>query len=192
MAERLLPTPSQTVGPFFEFGLLRPPQPEIVSTDEPGAFLIQGVVLDGQGEPVPDAMIETWQADPSGCYPSPEDPRTPASSHAVQTFRGFGRCGTDGEGRYWFRTIKPGPVPFIEGRLQAPHIQVSVFARGLGQRLVTRMYFPDEPDANADDPVLLSVDDPVARRTLIARAEGDGLRFDIHLQGDDETCFFQI
>jgi protocatechuate 3,4-dioxygenase, alpha subunit len=192
MAERLLPTPSQTVGPFFEFGLLRPPQPEIVSVDEPGAFLIQGVVFDGQGEPVPDAMIETWQADRSGRYPSPEDPRTRVSSDLVQTFRGFGRCGTDAEGRFWFRTIKPGPVPFIDGRLQAPHIEVSVFARGLGQRLVTRMYFPDEPDANAEDPVLLSVDDSVARQTLIARAEGDGLRFDIHLQGDDETCFFQI
>jgi protocatechuate 3,4-dioxygenase alpha subunit len=197
VAERLLPTPSQTVGPFFEFGLLRPPQPEVVPSATPGSFLIQGVVYDGQGEPVPDAMIELWQADRTGRYPSPEDPRiglSPALADIFDPhpFGGFGRCGTDGEGRFWFRTIKPGSVPWIDGRPQAPHIEVSVFARGLLHRLVTRMYFPDEAEANADDPVLLSVEDPAARRTLIARAEGDGLRFDIRLQGDGETCFFQI
>jgi len=197
VAERLLPTPSQTVGPFFEFGLLRPPQPEIVPADTPGALVIAGVVYDGQGNPVPDAMIETWQADRNGLYPSPEDPRIKLSRGLVDVFdpehfHGFGRCGTDAGGRFWFRTVKPGSVPWIDGRPQAPHIDVSVFARGLLHRLVTRMYFPDEAEANASDPALLSVADPAARQTLIAHEEDGRLRFDIRLQGDGETCFFQI
>ena len=102
------------------------------------------------------------------------------------------RCGTDAEGRFWFLTVKPGLVPWIDGRPQAPHIDVSVFARGLGHRLVTRIYFPDEAEANAADPLLNSIENPGARETLIARDDHGALRFDIRLQGDGETCFFQI
>jgi protocatechuate 3,4-dioxygenase alpha subunit len=192
MTDRLLPTPSQTVGPFFEFGLLRPPQPELVPPDTPDAVIIEGIVYDGQGEPVPDAMIEIWQADSIGFYTSHEDPRTRVSREVRRPFRGFGRCGTDADGRFWFRTIKPGRVLWIDGTPQAPHIEVSVFARGLLHRLVTRIYFPDEAEANAADPVLLSIQEPRRGETLIARGEEDGLRFDIHLQGEHETCFFQI
>jgi len=188
----LPPTPSQTVGPFFEFGLLRPPRPEVVPSDTPGAVTIMGTVFDGLGAPVPDAMIEIWQADPTGHYIHPEDARTRLSTALVETFGGFGRCGTDAEGRFWFRTVKPGRVPWTDGRPQAPHIDVSVFARGLVHRLVTRIYFPDEGEANAADPLLASIEDPAARDTLIARDEGGVLGFDIRLQGDGETCFFQI
>src|SRR5947209_8118642 len=189
---QLPPTPSQTVGPFFEFGLLRPPQPEVVAPGTPGAIRIVGVVFDGQGNPVPDAMIETWQADPSGRYIHPEDPGTRVRHGPFETsgtFRGFGRCGTDAEGRFWFLTVKPGIVPWTDGQPQAPHINVSVFARGLVHRLVTRIYFPDETEANAADPLLTSIDDPAARETLIAQDDGEVLRFDIRLQGDGETCF---
>lgn len=189
---QLPPTPSQTVGPFFEFGLLRPPRPEVVPAATPGAVRIVGVVYDGQGEPVPDAMIETWQADPTGRYMHAQDPRTRVSTGLAETFQGFGRCGTDAEGRFWLVTVKPGRVPWLDGSPQAPHIDVSVFARGLGSRLVTRMYFPDEAEANAADPLLNSIEDPAARETLIAQDEGGMLRFDIRLQGDGETCFLQI
>jgi protocatechuate 3,4-dioxygenase alpha subunit len=151
---------------------------------------IEGTVVDGQGAPVTDAMLEIWQAAPSGRYPKPEDPRD--RLELDPTFTGFGRVGTDESGRYWFRTVKPGAVPWIDGRPQAPHIDVSVFARGLLHRLVTRIYFPDEVEANAADPLLCSIADPAARATLIAREDVDGLRFDIRLQGEGETCFLQI
>jgi len=184
------PTPSQTVGPFFEFGLLRPPKPEVVPSGTPGAVSIVGTVFDGPGLPVPDAMIEIWQAAPSGRYRHPEDPRVDLPLD--EAFEGFGRCGTDAEGRFWFRFVKPGSVPWTDGRPQAPHIDVSVFARGLGHRLVTRIYFPDEAEANAADPLLTSIEDAAARETLIARDDGGVLRFDVRLQGDGETCFLQI
>jgi protocatechuate 3,4-dioxygenase alpha subunit len=188
---QLPPTPSQTVGPFFEFGLLDPPLSELAHPDVPGERVrIGGTVFDGQGIPVPDAMIEIWQASASGRYAHPEDGRIDRPMD--EAFEGFGRCGTDAEGRFWFHTVKPGSVPWIDGRLQAPHIDVSVFARGLGNRLVTRIYFPDEVEANTADPLLTSVEDLAARATLIARDEDGVLRFDIRLQGDGETCFFQI
>jgi protocatechuate 3,4-dioxygenase alpha subunit len=190
--ERLPPTPAQTVGPFFEFALLHPTQSEVVPSGTPGAIRIAGTVSDGQGMPVPDAMIEIWQANPSGRYTHPEDPRTGVMHGLVETFRGFGRCGTDTEGRFRFLTVKPGSVPWTDGRPQAPHIDVSVFARGLVHRLVTRVYFPDETEANAADPLLRSIQDPDARGTLIAHDEGGVLRLDIRLQGDGETCFLQI
>ncbi len=190
MAAYLPPTPSQTVGPFFEFGLLRPPQPDLVPAGTPGAIRVEGTVFDGQGVPVGDAMIEIWQAAPSGRYPHPDDPRRDLP---IDTgFTGFGRNGTNASGTFWFRTVKPGPVPWLDGRPQAPHLDVSVFARGLVHRLVTRMYFPDEIEANEADPVLCSIQDPSLRSTLVARAEDGVLRFDIRLQGDNETCFFQI
>ena len=168
-------TPSQTVGPFFAIGLPWPDGPFVVPEGTPGAIWIRGRVTDGAGEPVPDALIETWQADAAGSYGS---------------FRGFGRAGTDADGRYAILTIKPGPVPGPDGSTQAPHLAVSVFARGLLNHVVTRAYFDDEEAANAADPILTRAGD--ARATLIARVDPDGYIFDIRLQGDDETVFLTI
>ncbi len=179
---RLSPTPSQTVGPFFHYALLDEDLSNLVAPDRPSAIRIEGTVYDGAGEIVPDAMLEVWQADADGRY-----------AHSEYGFSGFGRFGTDDEGHYEFLTIKPGLVPDGQGALQAPHIWVSVFARGLLRRLATRVYFPDEEEANASDPVLASIDDPDLRSTLVARAmDGDLLRFDIHLQGDRQTAFFDV
>jgi protocatechuate 3,4-dioxygenase alpha subunit len=179
-------TPSQTVGPYLSIGLPWPDGPDVVAEGVAGALWLHGVVTDGAGEPIPDALIETWQADPDGRFDHPDDPRG-----AVAGFRGFGRCPTDDSGRYGIRTLKPGPVPGPDGAPQAPHIDVSVFARGLLHRVVTRIYFADEQRANAADAVLASV--PEARRaTLLAVPDQTGYRFDIRLQGDDETVFFAI
>jgi len=184
----LPPTPSQTIGPFFAVGLPWPDGPEVVADGTPGACWIGGRVLDGAGDPVPDALVETWQADPQGRFAHPDDPRGPADPG----FRGFGRCPTDAEGRWAVRTVKPGPLPAPGGGVEAPHLNVSVFARGLLGRLVTRVYFPDEPGANAADPLLGSIPDPAVRARLVAVADGDRLRFDIHLKGDQETPFLAI
>ena len=165
-------TPSQTIGPFFAVGLIWPDGPEVVADGTPGAVWVGGQVLDGAGDPVPDALVETWQAVREG-------------------FGGFGRCPTDAEGRWAIRTVKPGQLPADGGR-QAPHLDVSVFARGLLNRVVTRVYFPDEAEANAADPLLASIPDPAARARLVAVADGDRLRFDIHLQGERETPFLAI
>jgi protocatechuate 3,4-dioxygenase, alpha subunit len=181
-------TPSQTIGPFFAVGLPWADGPQVVPEGTPGAVRIAGRVLDGAGDPVPDALVETWQADPQGRFAHPDDPRGPAD----QGFRGFGRCPTDPEGRWAIVTVKPGPLPAPDGGVEAPHLDVSVFARGLLHRLVTRIYFPDEPDANAADPLLCSIPDPDARARLVATADGDGLRFDIRLQGTQETPFLAI
>jgi protocatechuate 3,4-dioxygenase alpha subunit len=184
-------TPSQTVGPFFGFALPYDSGPELVGSDDPGAIRIEGRVLDGAGEPLDDAMLELWQANRNGRYAHPEDAREELPLE--HGFNGFGRCGTDADGGFWFVTVKPGPVPANGGRMQAPHIDLSVFARGLLTRLVTRIYFPDERQANEADPVLSSIDDPNARSTLIAVPEGPGrLRFDVHLQGKAETLFFDV
>ncbi|BCB87657.1 protocatechuate 3,4-dioxygenase subunit alpha [Phytohabitans suffuscus] len=178
-------TPSQTVGPYLSIGLPWPDGPDVVAEGVPGAFWLHGTVTDGAGEPIPDALVETWQADPTGRFDHPNDPRG-----AVSGFRGFGRCPTDDSGRYAIRTLKPGPVPGPDGVPQAPHIDVSVFARGLLHRVVTRVYFAGE-EANAADPVLAGV--PRARRaTLLAVPDETGYRFDIRLRGDDETVFFAI
>jgi protocatechuate 3,4-dioxygenase, alpha subunit len=171
-------TPSQTVGPFLAIGLPWPDGPLVVPVGTPGAFWIRGDVRDGGGEVVQDALVETWQADPDGRFGG--------------TFRGFGRCPTDQDGRYGIHTRKPGPVPAPGGRFQAPHIDVSVFARGLLKRVVTRIYFEDETEANAQDAVLRSLADRADRDTLLARRTDDGYRFDIRLQGDGETIFFRL
>lgn len=185
----MLPTPSQTVGPFFNIGLPGT-RPELVAAGVPDAVRIEGVVYDGEGEPVTDALVEIWQAGRAGRYPHPEDAR--AELPLDEGFRGFGRCETDGEGRYWFLTVKPGPVPAPGGGVQAPHILVSVLTRGLLKRLVTRIYFPDEQAANDADTILASVE-LERRSTLVARPDGDWLlRFDIRLQGDGETVFFDV
>ncbi len=171
-------TPSQTVGPFLSIGLPWPEGEFAVPPDSPGAIRIAMTVSDGAGEPVPDAMIETWQADPE---PS-----------ETSGFRGFARSGFEaGDGNYEVVTLKPGAVPMPDGRMQAPHVDVSVFARGMLNRCVTRIYFADEDEANASDPVLASV--PADRReTLLAQPTDDGYRFDIRLQGPGETVFFAI
>jgi protocatechuate 3,4-dioxygenase alpha subunit len=165
-------TPSQTVGPFFAIGLPFPAGPFAVPAEDDGIW-VRGAVYDGAGAPVPDALVETWQASPA-----PDD-----------GFRGFTRCGTDDAGRYAIRTRKPGQVAGPDGQPQAPHLAVSVFARGLLDRVVTRIYFPDEE--NAADPVLSTVDEHRGA-TLVARPAEDGYEFDIRLQGEGETVFFAI
>ena len=188
---KLEPTPSQTVGPFFHYALLDENRSKLVAPDHPSAIRIGGTVRDGADEVVPDAMLEIWQANAAGRYAHPEDYRE--NLPLEDGFTGFGRCPTDTEGRYEFFTIKPGAVPVPESRLQAPHILVSVFARGLLKQLVTLIYFPDEEAANAADPLLSSIEDPVLRSTLVASTTGDGsLRFDIQLQGKDQTVFFDV
>jgi protocatechuate 3,4-dioxygenase, alpha subunit len=167
-------TPSQTIGPFFGHALPWPDGPHVAHTGNPDAFWVRGRVLDGEDVPVDDALVETWQAGPDGRFGGP--------------FRGFGRCPTDPAGTYAVRTCNPGSIAGPDG-LQAPHIDVAVFARGLLRHLITRIYFADEADANAADPVLSTV--PAERRqTLIAQPIDDGYRFDIRLQGIDETVFF--
>jgi protocatechuate 3,4-dioxygenase alpha subunit len=193
-------TPSQTVGPYFAMRLPWEEGPFVVPPGSADAITIAGRVYDGAGNPLPDAMIETWQADPDGRFAHPDDPRGVSSAGAGPAgaglagygFRGFGRCQTGPDGSYRIVTLKPGPLPTPEGDIEAPHLDVSVFARGLLDRVVTRMYFPDEMAANAADPVLCSVDLP-RRATLIAVAEPEGhLRFDIWLQGARETVFFDM
>jgi protocatechuate 3,4-dioxygenase alpha subunit len=194
MAEQGI-TPSQTVGPFFHFSLTPSDYDfrgiigsDLITPDAVGEPIrIAGRLLDGAGEPVRDAMIEIWQADGAGRYPGRE-------AGANVSFKGFGRGATSKEGAFGFTTVKPGAVPGPDGGLQAPHINVGVFARGMLKRLFTRIYFDGEP-GNATDAILALV--PAERRaTLIARRDGvsDGLpRFvlDIRLQGNSETVFFE-
>jgi protocatechuate 3,4-dioxygenase alpha subunit len=177
-----LPTPSQTAGPFLAIGLRWTDGPYAVAPETPGAFWLRGRVVDAEGAAVPDALVETWQANPHGRF---------AGRGACGGFRGFGRSETlDGE--FAVLMVKPGRVPDAQGRLQAPHLAVSVFARGLLDRVVTRLYFADEQEANAQDPVLTSLPDDAARGTLLARPSDDGYRLDLVLQGSDETVFFTV
>ena len=194
MTEKLIPTPSQTVGPFFHLALDRPAWSDLTRDGPAGERLIvTGRVLDGDGAPVADACLEVWQANAAGRYAHPDDNRedTPLDPN----FRGFGRVSTDAEGRFRFVTIRPGPVPGRGNAWQAPHIAVTVFARGLLKQLATRIYFADQP-ANASDPVLSSIADPAVRATLVARRTGTAdpptYHFDIVLQGEGETAFFDI
>jgi protocatechuate 3,4-dioxygenase alpha subunit len=185
-------TPSQTVGPFLAIGLTWEDGPYVVPAGAPDAITIIGQVLDGAGEGVPDGLVETWQAGPDGRFAHPGDPRGAAGDGG---FRGFGRSATDAEGWYRIVTRKPGALPCPGGGTEAPHLDVSVFARGLLDRVVTRLYFPDEADANAADPVLCALPDRSRAATLIARADPEcpaQLRFDIRLQGDGETVFFDV
>ena len=171
-------TPSQTVGPFFAVELPFSDGPYVVPDGTEGAIWLRGRVIDGAGEPIPDALVETWQPDADGSFDS--------------DFRGFGRSGTDDEGGWEILTLKPGKVPANDGGWQAPHVAVSVFARGLLRNLTTRVYFEDEAEANASDPVLTALPDDQARATLIAVREDGGYRLDIHLQGPHETVFFAV
>jgi protocatechuate 3,4-dioxygenase alpha subunit len=183
-------TPSQTIGPFLHIEVPYEGEDKLVAPNHPDALQLMGRVTDGRSDAVDDALIEIWQANAAGRYAHPEDTREDLPLE--DGFTGFGRCATDQEGRFEFLTIKPGRVPGPDGRLQAPHIDVSVFARGLLNRLVTRIYFPDEAEANADDPVLSLIEDEAERETLIATQDDGSLRFDIRLQGEGETIFFVI
>ncbi|CAN5221395.1 protocatechuate 3,4-dioxygenase subunit alpha [soil metagenome] len=206
-------TPSQTVGPFFHYGLPWKGGADLVGQSDMGArpelfpedhyvlnlappkgavsgevITLEGVVYDADGKPVPDAMIEIWQANAAGRYASPDDDRSEIPLD--EGFIGFGRASTSEEGLYRFKTVLPGPVPGPGNSLQAPHIAVSVFGRGVIKRLATRVYFEDQA-ANRTDPILALV--PAERRdTLIARKAEDTWRFDIVLQGEAETVFFDI
>ncbi|HEY5986589.1 MAG TPA: protocatechuate 3,4-dioxygenase subunit alpha [Streptosporangiaceae bacterium] len=216
MSARSVPgaiTPSQTVGPFLGIGLPWPDGPFVVPEGTPGAITITGRVLDGAAAPVPDALIETWQAGPNGQFNHPDDPRRrptarstpgggmadggrgPGAGEQGTAFRGFGRCPTGPDGSYRIVTMKPGPLPCPDGGTEAPHLDVSVFARGLLDRVVTRIYFPDEVAANDADPVLSSLGDRARAATLIAQTDPDTpgeLTFDIRLQGERETVFFDV
>ena len=178
-------TPSQTVGPFLHIGLHWDDGSWVVPAGTDEGFWIRGGVLDGAGEPIRDALVETWQADHNGHFDHPDDPRGRAPG-----WRGFGRSDTR-LGEFGIYTVLPGPVPAADGSLQAPHIDVSVFARGMLRRAVTRIYFPQHADAHALDPVLRSVPAP-QHCTLISQPCADGYRFDIRLQGPDETVFFDV
>jgi protocatechuate 3,4-dioxygenase alpha subunit len=169
-------TPSQTVGPFFEFGLSsRPHQADLVSAGSAGAIRIEGRVLDSADAAVPDGLVEIWQADAQGRYDSGW---------------GWGRCATDADGHFAFTTVKPGAVREPDGSTQAPHVTMLCFARGLLKPVLTRIYFPDEAEANADDRILRAIGES-ERATLIAGQRGAGTyRFDVKLQGDDQTVFF--
>ncbi len=181
-------TPWQTVGPFFEIGLPWQAGPRAVPEATPGAITISGALYDGEGEVVPDGLIETWQADPAGRFADLHHHGGPST---LDGFRGLARCATHDDGSYRIVTVKPGGIRQGTGSAQAPHVDVSVFARGLLRRCVTRLYFADEEQANAADPVLARV--PAARRaTLLARPIDDGYRFDIRLQGPEETVFFDV
>ena len=187
-------TGSQTVGPFFSPALLREDaRRNVLSTpDTLGERIrIEGRVLDGDGLPIPDALIEIWQANAHGRYNHPADTST---APLDPTFIGFGRSGTAEDGSYWFETIKPGPIPFAPQQLQAPHILVTIFSRGLLNHLVTRLYFADEP-TNATDPVLQLVPNE-RRKTLLATQQPGSTspiyRFDIILQGANETVFLNL
>jgi protocatechuate 3,4-dioxygenase alpha subunit len=179
------PTPSQTVGPFFEFALPYEGGERLVSPGDPDAVRIVGAVIDGEDRPVDDALVEIWQANSQGRYHHPEDTREELPLE--EGFTGFGRCATDAEGRFEFVTVKPG-----SGDGQAPHINVCVLARGLLRHLCTRIYFPDEAEANAADPLLSSIRDDALRQTLIARPHVGVLSFDIHLQGERQTAFLDV
>ena len=185
------PTTSQTVGPFFRIGFSWLYREQIADPEVPGErFEISGRILDGDGLPVPDGIVEIWQADAQGKYAHPEDPQ---GKEPEVRFSGFGRVQTDGEGRFHFSTIKPGRVPGPNGTLQAPHLEISVFMRGLLRRLITRMYFPDETSNGQD--FALSLVEPARRDTLLARKSGGGtgqLEWDVRLQGEAETVFFDV
>jgi protocatechuate 3,4-dioxygenase alpha subunit len=183
---QLRPTPSQTVGPFFDYALPYDLGPRLVADDAPGAVRLSGVVLDGEGQPIPDALVEIWHADPDGKFCE-----RPGIYDQPDGFRGFGRCGTDADGAYEFVTLKPAGVPTRDGTPQAPHIAMSVFARGVLRRLVTRVYFDDEGEANRNDPLLQGLE-PERVATLLAGTRDGGYRFDVRMQGEHETVFLDV
>lgn len=185
-------TASQTVGPFAHIGFHWLENGDLLAAApiDGERIVIAGKLFDAEGESISDGVIEIWQADAQGRYAHPEDPSAEAPASGAG-FTGFGRVATDADGAFRFSTLKPGRVAGPEGALQAPHIVVSVFARGVTKRLATRIYFPDEP-ANDDDPILALV--PAGRRaTLIARRLADAtLEWNVRIQGEGETVFFDV
>lgn len=187
-------TTSQTVGPYLHIGLAPRDCADLVfdgRTDQPDRIVIEGRVVDGDGNAMPDGMIEVWQADAAGHYAHPHDVRS-GQDETARSASGFGRLPTGPDGSFRLTTVKPGRVPAPDGSMQAPHLVVAVFARGLLQHLSTRLYFGDEPEANAEDLVLRGV--PAARRATLV-ADGDaahGYRWTLTLQGppEHETVFF--
>ena len=180
-------TPSQTIGPFFAI-MMPLGSNALVDRSAEDAIEILGQIFDDREHPVPDALVEIWQADADGIYAHPADDRFTRSTG----FTGFGRCSTDADGRYSFLTMKPGAVRGFDERMQAPHISLAILARGLLKRVTTRVYFPDEEHANANDPAMLAVDQD-RRATLVARPAGPArLRFDVRLRGTAETVFFDV
>ncbi len=200
--ETLHESPSQTAGPYVHIGLVpgvcgieglyaADPGSSLLDADTRGErIVIEGIVYDGEGAPVKDAVLEIWQADAAGIYPSPEDDRGGADPH----FAGWGRAAAAFDsGEFRFATIRPGRVPHANGRLQAPHITLWIVARGINVGLQTRIYFADEAEANAADPVLALVEPRERNETLLAQPAGEGrYRFEVYLQGPRETVFFDI
>jgi protocatechuate 3,4-dioxygenase alpha subunit len=185
-------TPSQTVGPFFHFALPNEKFETLFTDKTKGERIkIEGRIVDGDGAPLPDAIIEIWQANAEGRYDHADDKQEDKSLDP--SFHGWGRSATDKDGVFRFNTIKPGPVPGPGNTLQAPHVGVTVLARGMLKHLVTRLYFEGEK-LNADDPILARISEPERRSTLIAKRNGkDGTYvFNIVLQGDNETVFFDV
>jgi protocatechuate 3,4-dioxygenase, alpha subunit len=198
---RLKESASQTAGPYVHIGLtpnfaeIGGVYPQDLGTVMAGPnargerITITGRVIDGAGAPLRDALVEIWQADAAGLYNSPSETR----GSADPDFSGWGRCPTDMDtGEFRFETVKPGRVPFRDGRPMAPHVSLWIVARGINLGLNTRMYFEDEAEANAADPILARIEHKGRIPTLLGRREGDGYRFDVHLQGPDETIFFDI
>ncbi len=195
-------TASQTAGPYVHIGLAPGAAGFQTFAQELGRIIapegvpgerirVEGLVLDGLGAPVKDALLEVWQADANGIYPHPEDPRV---AEVASGFRGWGRVITDFDTGFWsFDTIRPGPTPGRAGKRQAPHISFWLVSRGINIGLNTRMYFPQDQALHATDPVLTSVEHPVRRQTMIAtRTAPATYRFDIRLQGDGETVFIDV
>ena len=199
--DTLKETPSQTAGPYVHIGLM----PNVVGIHGAHAedlghrlinertrgqrITIEGRVIDGGGEPLRDCVVELWQADADGLYPSPSETRGAADPN----FTGWGRAAADPQtGAFRFETIKPGRVPFPDGRPQAPHVTLWIVARGINLGLNTRLYFADEIDANGADPILGRIEPRARAQTLIATRHGNTFILDIHLQGPDETVFFDI
>jgi protocatechuate 3,4-dioxygenase alpha subunit len=190
MASR--PTASQTVGPFFSLGLTYLNRNNIVPDGTPGEKIkIRGKILDGDRQPIPDAIIETWQADAAGKFADESNLQT--TNQDPQRFSGFARISTDENGTFELTTIKPGRLPSPGKGLQAPHISVTIFMRGLLKQLNTRIYFPDEP-GNDDDLLLKSIEPPRRASLILRPTSGNSgvYQWDVLLQGPDETVFLDV
>ncbi|MCZ4554634.1 protocatechuate 3,4-dioxygenase subunit alpha [Rhodococcus maanshanensis] len=187
-------TPSQTVGPYWHIGLPWADGPDAAPEGTPNRITLRVTVIDGARTPVADAMIETWQADAAGRFAHADDPRG-AAEPTPAGFRAFGRAGADESGTAVVHTVKPGPLPAENGAVEAPHVNVGVFARGILERLYTRLYFPEDTDAHAVDPVLTSLPES-QRPKLIANKTDDGYSLTVYVQDSDpegvETPFFEL
>ncbi|EOM76945.1 protocatechuate 3,4-dioxygenase subunit alpha [Rhodococcus rhodnii] len=187
-------TPSQTVGPYWHIGLPWKDGPDAVPEGVPGRITLLITMIDGEKVPIADAMVETWQADAAGRFAHPDDPRGSATPTPAG-FRGFARAGTDATGTAAIHTVKPGELPAEDDTVEAPHVNLGIFARGMLDRLFTRMYFPEDTAAHATDPVLASLPDS-QRTKLVATKTDDGYSLTVYVQDNDpdgvETPFFEL